>query len=79
MRVHVLNDAEIVVDFQRARLDALATRAGAMVRRRGAGLDNTDSNAAPRQIARQHQARRSCAGDQHVDVRHDGSPIPGAS
>jgi hypothetical protein len=54
--VHTLDEAEVVVDFQRARLDALAARAGAMIRRRGKRLDDAERHAAPREIAGEHEA-----------------------
>jgi len=38
--MHRVDDAEIIVDFERARLDALAALAGAMIRRRRTRLDN---------------------------------------
>src|SRR6185436_2498351 len=67
-RVHFFDDAEVVIDFERARLDALAARAGALIRRRRIGFDDADGDTAPRQIARQHQAGRARAGDQDFYV-----------
>ena len=67
--MHRVDDAEIVVDFERARLDALAARAGAMIRRRGKRLDDAERDAAPRQIAGQHEARGTRAGDQNIGIR----------
>ena len=77
-RVHRLDHAEIVIDLERARLDALAARAGAPVRRRWAGIDDAAGNAASRQIAGQHQARGSGTGDQNVGVgqRHPLDEFP---
>ena len=66
--VHFVDDAEVVIDLERARLDALAARAGAMIRRRRIGFDDADGDAAPRQIAGQHQAGRPGAGDQDVYI-----------
>ena len=56
--VHLADDAEIVIHLQCARLDALAARTGAMVRRRGIGLDDAHGDAAARQIAGQNKAGR---------------------
>ena len=54
-RVDLADDAEIVVDLQRARLDALAARAGAMIRRRG--LASTMRTATPRRARSQASTR----------------------
>jgi hypothetical protein len=68
--VHRVDHAEIVIDLQRARLDTLAARAGAMVGRRCSGLDDAERNAAAGEIAGQHQAGGSGAGNQHIGVGH---------
>ena len=64
--MHRVDHAEIVIDFERARLDALAARAGAMIGRRRVRLDEAEIDAAARQIAGQHQAGETRAGDQNV-------------
>ena len=72
--VHFVDDAEVVIDLERAWLDALAARAGAMIRRHRIGFDDADGDAAPRQIAGQHQAGRPGAGNQDF---YFGQTTPG--
>jgi hypothetical protein len=67
VRMHRIDHAEIVVHFERARLDALAARPRALIRRDRIHLDDAETHAAPRQVAGEHQPRRARARDQHVD------------
>ena len=41
-----------------------------MIRRRGMRLDDAERDAAPRQIAGQHEARGTRAGNQNIGIRH---------
>jgi hypothetical protein len=70
----LVDDAEVVIDLERARLDALAARAGTMIRRHRIGFDDANGDATPRQIAGQHQAGRPGTGNQDVYV---GQTTPG--
>ena len=64
--MHRVDHAEIVIDFECARLNALAARAGAMIGRRRVRLDEAEIDAAARQIAGQHQAGETGARDQNI-------------
>jgi len=72
--VYFVDDAEVVIDLERTWLDALAARAGAMIRRHRIGFDDAHGDAAPRQIAGQHQAGRPGAGNQDF---YFGQTTPG--
>jgi hypothetical protein len=64
------DNAEVVVDLERARLDALAARAGPAVRRRGIGLDDAEADSASGKVAGQNETSRPGAGDQDFSISH---------
>jgi hypothetical protein len=64
--------AALVEDLERARMEAAGARAHQVLA--GAPLDNGDIDAGQRQLARQHQARRSAAGDDHRVIGHCCTP-----
>ena len=65
-----LDDAELRVDFQRARLHAQRPR---LQRRPGMPVDDHGTHAAPRELVGEHQPGRAGADDQDVRVQRTHS------
>jgi hypothetical protein len=68
-RDRLVDDAEPRVDLERARVDGDRAR---LLRGPGMAVDDVDADAAPRELAGEHQAGRARADDEHVDVRNRG-------
>ena len=66
-----LDDAELWVDLQRARLHAERPR---LLRRSGVAVDDAHANAAADQLVGQHQSGRAGADDQDVRIHCEPSP-----
>ena len=71
-REEAIGDAALVEDLDGARVQAACGRADAVLA--GAPLDNGDVDPRQRQLARQHQARRTSAGDHHRMLHHRHAP-----
>ncbi len=69
-RDRLVGDAEPRVDLERARVHGDRAR---LLCGTGMTVDDLDADPAPRELAGEHQAGRSRADDQHVDVGRRGA------
>ena len=67
-----IGDPALVEDLDGACVQPACARAGKVLA--GAPLDDRDVDARQRQLARQHQARRTRAGDHHRVLGHRPRP-----
>ena len=74
LREEPIGDPALVEDLDGARVQAAGARAGEVLA--GAPLDDGDVDARQRQLARQHQPRRTSAGDHHR-MLHPVTPFRG--
>jgi hypothetical protein len=72
LREEPIGDAALIEHLDRARVQTAGARAGQVLP--GAPLDDGDVDARQRQLARQHQPRRSSSGDHHRMLGHSRTP-----
>ena len=71
LRKEPIGDSALIEDLEGARVQTACARAGEVLV--GAPLDNGDVDARQRQLARQHQPRRTASGDHHRMFGHRNS------
>ena len=73
LREEPIGDSALIEDLDGARVQAARARADELLA--GAPLDNGNVDARQRQLARQHQPRRTSSGDHHRMLGHRHPPI----
>src|SRR5205807_2332087 len=73
LRKEPIGDATLIEDLDGARVQSTRARAGEVLA--GAPLDNGNVDARQRQLARQHQPRRTAPGDHHRMLGHRHPPV----
>jgi hypothetical protein len=72
LRQEAVGDSALIENLERARVQAPCARTSEFLA--GAPLHNGDVNARQRQLACQHESRRTAAGDHHRMHRHSLTP-----